>query len=748
MISNKNFFSWCLFLALFVVQVPLPHAADAVNCPELTQKVFKSVSLKSKILDENGKPLEKYLGMEGYAQFAVDYVGAGIESNMGSVFEDASAVLGNEAFKLLNWQQFSRTVEVFRAFRGKILDENGRPLEKYLGMEGYAQFAIDYVRAGAKSNMHSVFTDASAVLGKTTFELLNWHVFSRTVEDFRAFRGKILDADGNPLEKYVGMEGYAQFAVDYIEEGIESNMGSVFQDASAVLGEEKFKLLNWHVFSRTVEDFRAFRGKILDENGKPLEKYLGMEGYARFAKEHGGAGVKSNMQSIFKDASAVLGEETFKLLNWQQFSRTVEVFRAFRGKILDENGRPLEKYLGMEGYARFAIDYVGAGVKSNMRSVFQDASAVLGKTTFELLDWQQFSRTVEVFRAFRGKILDENGRPLEKYLGMEGYARFAIDYVGAGVKSNMRSVFQDASAVLGKTTFELLDWQQFSRTVEVFRAFRGKILDENGKPLKKYLGMEGYARFAKKHGGAGIESNMKSVFKDASAVLGKTTFELLDWQQFSKTVEVFRAFRGKILDENGKPLEKYLGMEGYAQFAIDYVGAGVKSKMGSVFTDASAVLGEETFKLLNWQQFSRTVEVFRAFRGKILDENGEPLEKYLGMEGYARFAKKHGGAGIESKMGSIFQDVSAVLGGKKEMNRLVLGWKKFQGSVSQYEDLIELFSITDTAALQGLEGQKFVADKIFKGGTISTYRNVSVLRLELLGDREAFKSLGWSSSKF
>ena len=82
------------------------------------------------------------------------------------------------------------------------------------------------------------------------------------------------------------------------------------------------------------------------------------------------------------------------------------------------------------------------------------------------------------------------------------------------------------------------------------------------------------------------------------------------------------------------------------------------------------------------------------------------------------------------------------------MDRLGLGWKKIQGSVSQYEDLIELFSITDTAALQGLEGQKFVADKIFKGGTISTYRNVSVLRLELLGDREAFKSLGWSSSKF
>ena len=677
MISNKNLFSWCLFLALFVVQVPLPHAADAVDCPELVQKVFKSDDLKSKILDENGEPLEKYLGMEGYARFAKDHGGAGDQSNMKSIFEDASSVLGEKIFKSLNW-----------------------------------------------------------------------HVFSRTVEDFRAFRGKILDENGKPLEKYLGMEGYAQFAVEYVGAGIESNMGSVFTDASAVLGEKIFKSLNWQKFSRTVEDFRAFRGKILDKNGRPLKKYKGMEGYARFAKEHGGAGIESNMKSVFEDASAVLGEKTFKSLNWQEFSRTVEVFRAFRGKILDENGKPLEKYLGMEGYAQFAEDYGRAGIESNMKSVFADASAVLDKTTFELLNWQKFSRTVEVFRAFRGKILDENGEPLEKYLGMEGYARFAKEHGEAGIESNMGSVFQDASAVLGKTTFELLNWQQFSRTVEVFRAFRGKILDENGEPLEKYLGMEGYAKFAIDYVGAGVKSNMNSVFTDASAVLGEEAFKLLNWQKFSRTVEDFRAFRGNILDENGRPLEKYLGMEGYARFAIDYVGADVKSNMGSVFTDASAVLGKTTFELLDWQQFSRTVEVFRAFRGKILDENGEPLEKYLGMEGYARFAKEHGEAGIESNMGSIFKDASAVLGGKKEMDRLGLGWKGFQGSVSQYEDLIELFSITDTAALQGLEGQKFVADRIFKGRTILAYRNVSILRLELLGDREAFKSLGWSRSKF
>ena len=432
---------------------------------------------------------------------------------------------------------------------------------------------------------------------------------------------------------------------------------------------------------------------------------------------------------------------------------TQKVFKSvsFKSKILDENGKPLEKYLGMEGYARFAEEHGGAGIESNMKSVFTDASAVLGEEIFKSLNWHVFSRTVEVFRAFRGKILDADGNPLERYLGMEGYARFAKEHGGAGDQSNMQSVFTDASAVLGEETFKLLNWQQFSRTVEDFRAFRGKILDKNGRLLKKYKGMEGYARFAKEHGGAGDQSNMQSVFTDASAVLGEETFKLLNWQQFSRTVEDFRAFRGKILDKNGRPLKKYKGMEGYARFAEEHGGADAKSNMRSVFTDASAVLGEEIFKSLNWQQFSKTVEVFRAFRGKILDKNGRPLKKYKGMEGYARFAKEHGEAGIESNMGSIFKDASAVLGGKKEMDRLGLGWKGVQGSVSQYESLNEFFfnlKESDLEKILGQEGQKYVAREIYKGNTLRTYRNVSALRLELLGDWEAFKSLGWSKSKF
>ncbi len=741
---------WLSVALLFLVCVHL-EAKTQASCASHGRTLLKGDVLKSKILDESGKLLEKYKGMEGYAKFAQDHGGAGVKSNMQSVFQNVSAVLDKETFKRLKWQAFKKTVKDFRAYRGKILDADGNLLEKYVGMDGYAKFAQDHGGAGVKSNMQSVFQNVSAVLDKETFKRLKWQAFKKTVKDFRAYRGKILDADGNLLEKYVGMDGYTKFAQDHGGAGDQSKMLPVFKDVSAVLDEKTFKRLNWQQFGKTVEDFHALLDKILDADGNPLEKYVGMDGYAKFAQDHGGAGDQSNMHSVFVNVSAVLDEKTFKRLNWQQFGKTVEDFHALLDKILDADGNPLEKYVGMDGYVKFAQDHGGAGDQSNMHSVFVNVSAVLDEETFKHLKWQKFSKTVEVFRTYRGKILDANGNPLDEYLGMEGYAKFAKDHGEAGDQSNMQSVFVNVSAVLDEETFKRLKWQAFFKTVEIFRTYRGKILDANGNPLDEYLGMEGYAKFAKDHGGAGDQSNMQSVFSNVSAVLDEETFKLLKWQRFSKTVEFFRAYRGKILDADGNPLDKYVGMDGYAKFAKDHGGAGDQSNMQSIFVNVSAVLDEKTFKRLNWQMFSKTVEDFRAYRGKILDADGNPLDEYLGMEGYAKFAEDHGEAGDQSNLQSVFQNVSAVLGGKKEMDRLGLEWKKVQGSVSQYESLNEFFfnlKESDLEKILGQEGQKYVAREIYKGNTLRTYLNVSTLREDLLGGKEAFAVLGWKSKKF
>ena len=80
------------------------------------------------------------------------------------------------------------------------------------------------------------------------------------------------------------------------------------------------------------------------------------------------------------------------------------------------------------------------------------------------------------------------------------------------------------------------------------------------------------------------------------------------------------------------------------------------------------------------------------------------------------------------------------------MKSLGLDWKQFNGKSSEYWKLFLLFKNNDPLVFQGMEGQKKVAKEIFKGNTKRTYRNVSVLREHLLGSREAFKDLGWSSN--
>ena len=283
---NRNLFCWCLFTVLFGTQIASSHAADTVDCPDLTQKVFKSTSLKTKILDAKGKPLEKYKGMKGYAKFAKEHGGAGRESYMGSVFQNVSAILDKETFEQLEWKYFNKTVEEFFAYPSKILDANGNPLEKYKGMEGYARFARNH----GGSVMMSTFKNASAVLDEETFKSLNWKIFQGTVDDYFSFPDKILDADGRPFEKYFGMEGYARFSEEhgkpkkYTKPSLKHNRSNtmlpIFMNASAVLDKKTFESLNWKMFDGTVKEFFTYRDKILDAEGRPLEKYLGMKGYA------------------------------------------------------------------------------------------------------------------------------------------------------------------------------------------------------------------------------------------------------------------------------------------------------------------------------------------------------------------------------------------------------------------------------------------------------------------------------------
>jgi len=123
----------------------------------------------------------------------------------------------------------------------------------------------------------------------------------------------------------------------------------------------------------------------------------------------------------------------------------------------------------------------------------------------------------------------------------------------------------------------------------------------------------------------------------------------------------------------------------------------------------------------------------------MLNSDGSVKEEYQGQEAYVKFAKKHSSGDMQK----AYKNASAVLGGVHNMRELGLGWKQFQGTVSQFEKLQKLFKLYEIEELSRVEGQKKVAKEVFKGDIVKTYKNVSVLRELLLGSLESFKELNW-----
>ena len=317
---------------------------------------------------------------------------------------------------------------------------------------------------------------------------------------------------------------------------------------------------------------------------------------------------------------------------------------------------------------------------------------------------------------------------------MDGYALFSEKYM----EGKMQQAFINVSSALDKLKFADLDWQGFQGNVPEFMAFRNKILNKDGSVREEYVGMDGYALFSEKE----TEGKMQKAFKNVSSVLDKLKFADLDWQQFQGTVSEFMAFRNKILNKDGKVKEEYVGMDGYALFAEE----NMDGKMQKAFQNVSSVLDKLKFADLDWQQFQGTVPEFRAFRNKILNKDGSVREEYVGMDGYALFSEKE----TEGKMQKAFKNVSSVLDKLKFAD---LDWQQFQGTSVQFYALLQDFIENYPEGYKGLRGQQRVADQIFKGDRLKTYRNVSVLRGYFFGEGKGkdgkfikhreFRALDW-----
>ncbi len=435
----------------------------------------------------------------------------------------------------------------------------------------------------------------------------------------------------------------------------------------------------------------------------------------------------------FKEGQATIGPEGWANLCYESVQdagrQKSEIKSAF------SHPESYAVYKGQEGYLLFVKK---TPISNSMDYIFNLAAKDLGKD-FKRLGWKPYQGEVEEFERERGRMF-ENGELKTKYKGPSGQALYAKNYYAG----NMNMAFQNVAAVLSQAKFEQLEWREhhfsaifkksgWRRFAEKFIKERGQILDESGELKTKYKGPSGQALYATDH----YAGDMRKAFQSVSEVLTEAQFKLLDWQNLFGSVAEVERNRGRILDENGQPLEKYKGLGGQALYATDHYAG----DMNRTFMNTSASLTQLEFKKLgwSWKPYQGSVKEFERERGRILDESGKPIEKYKGENGLFLYAIYY----YAGDMNMAFQNVAAAVGSAQIMKSL--GWMRFVGSASEYKSLFQMFKENDIAEFQGEEGLKRVASEIFNGHRQRAYKNVSVLRKSLLGSWEAFEDLGWAA---
>ena len=522
------------------------------------------------------------------------------------------------------------------------------------------------------------------------------------------------------IKEYGGQKGCVQLSKD-----LEAEMSYIYNLASKLLTKDQMSRLNWQVFQGTAEDFFELSRKILNAAGELNKKYIGMKGYTDLAEQL----YQGDMLKTYKNVSVVLDKGEMKRLGWKVFHGKPKDFFELSRKILNAAGELNKKYIGMKGYTDLAEELY----QGDMLKTFINVSVVLDKGEMKRLGWKGFRGTTEEFFEFfklRGRLLNAKGELNKKYIGMKGYVRFAKQHY----QGDMPKTFINVSAVLDKGEMKRLGWQAFHGAADDFFELSGRLFNDEGELKKEHISIKGYTDLADQL----YQGDMQKTYLNVSAVLDKEKMKQLEWRRFHGATDDFFELREELFNENGRLREEYIGMEGYAAFAKRLY----KEDMLKTYLNVSAVLGgAKSMKELGlgWKQFQGASADFFELREELFNENGKLREEYIGMEGYAAFAERL----YKGDMLKTFLNVSAVLGGAKSMKELDLDWKVFQGAADQYRELKKLFAVKSVKELRGRKGQEDAAKTIFKGNTLRTYRNVSSLREELLGSREAFEQLNW-----
>ena len=322
-------------------------------------------------------------------------------------------------------------------------------------------------------------------------------------------------------------------------------------------------------------------------------------------------------------------------------------------------------------------------------------------------------------------VLNADGSPKPEYIGMDGYALLSKELF----KGNMIKTYTYTLDVLGKKIFGGLKWQQFEGSVPAYQELKSYILNPDGSIKPEYIGMEGYARLADEL----FNGDMIKAFVNTSALLSKEMFSRLKYQQFQGTTVEFQELKSYILDSNGFTKKEFLGMEGYIRLADTPFFNG---NMGRAFINTSALSKRKLFKNFGWKQFHGTTTQYHHFKSYVLNPDGSIKPEYVGMEGYARLADELFGG----KMQKTFSNTSAVF--DKEFFEK-FKWQAFQGTTTEYRRLKnDVLNPDDSIKSEyvGMEGCVRLADELFGGDMLKTFRNISVLF-----DKEFFERFKWQT---
>ena len=473
----------------------------------------------------------------------------------------------------------------------------------YEGQQGYREFVEEHFNSSFPMNKVWVF--ASAALPKGKMKLLGWQRYAGTAEAFKQERRRLLDENQEIKEEYQGMEGYVLYANKYYKK----DMRKAYLNASAVLSSRsERKNWSWQAYTGFTTEYREERRRLLNKNGMVKEEYQGPEGHIRYAdKYYGGA-----MNKAFSNVSAVLSALEKKLLHWRAYQGTTEEYMKDRSRILNEKGMIKEEFRGPEGYILYASKYY----KKDMRKTFSNISAVLTRVEKAYLGWKDYRGLATEYIEERRRLLDEKGRLKAEYRGPEGQVRYADEYHGG----DMFKAFNNASTVLSEVEKAHWGWQTYKGLTKEFKEERSRILNEQGRIKKEYLGPEGYARYADEYYGG----KMQQAFRNASAVLNDLEKMYWGWQDYQGTTKRFREDRSRFFDENGKIKKEYQNLEGHILYANQFY---IKDML-KAFRNVSAVLSKEEMKMLGWKVFAGDTIQFEAllkfFEGRSLEDSKGP----------------------------------------------------------------------------------------------------------------------------